>query len=304
MKAKRLVPVIIVAVLFSVCASMVFAEPSIPHSFYGTVLIDGEMAPVGTEVEARGEGVITGVPGNPVVTTEAGQYGSAGPLGEKLIVQGGIAAGAALTFYIDGEPADQTCEWYSGDYTRLDLTITTSLIPSIHLSQGWNLLSTPIALDQSCDTWGEFVAMGDGLDIDPESISYYFDSSAQIWGQVLADYPLKPCDAIYVKMASADTATIVPSSLPSIPSKGLYLGWNLVSLAALEDMGVIQAMASIYLVTGDLTGYSHVVSPATGQPGWVHDRDGVDNPLMLPAKGYWVFMVNEGTLAGFTFTPW
>jgi uncharacterized repeat protein (TIGR02543 family) len=186
-----------------------------------------------------------------------------------------------------------------GDY---EITAVFS-VWTLELSEGWNILSTPIALDSCCDTWGEFVALGDGLDVDPEAITYYYDGSTQLWGQVLAGYQLKPCDAIYVKMASADTAPIIPSSLPSGSSKPVYPGWNLVSLAALETMGVIEGMSSIYVVTGDLTGYSQVVSPPVDQPAWIYIRGGVDNPLMIPGKGYWVFMINGGTLAGFTFTP-
>jgi hypothetical protein len=304
MKAKGIVPVTAIAVLLSLWAGAVFAQPSIPHAFYGTVTIDGETAPIGTEVEARGDGVTTGIPGNPIVTTEVGQYGSADPMEDRLIVQGDIEDGAILMFYVNGLPTGQTAPWHSGDTTRLDLNLTTLRIPSLELSAGWNILSTPIALDSCCDTWGEFITLDGGLNIDPESVTYYFDGSAQLWGQVLAGYQLKPCDAIYIKMASADTVTVIPSSLPSVPSKELYPDWNIMSLAALESMGVVEALTSIYTVTGDLPGYSQVVSPPLGQPGWSHVRNGVDNPLMIPGKGYWVFMTNGGTLAGFTFTPW
>ena len=55
--------------------------------------------------------------------------------------------------------------------------------------------------------------------------------------------------------------------------------------------------------TGDLTGYSQVVSPPINQLGWIYIRDGEDNPLMRIGKGYWVFLINGGTLAGFSCTP-
>ena len=179
--------------------------------------------------------------------------------------------------------------------------LTTTIL--LELCEGWNILSTPIYLDESCDTWGEVRAFGDGLDIDTQAATYYFDGSIQMWGLVLDDYGLKPCDAIYVKMASADTVQVIPSSMPSMSSKELYAGWNLVSLASLESMGVIEALTSIYIVTPDLIGYSQVTSPPHCQPGWYYVRDGGDNPILLVGKGYWVFMINGGTLAGFTFTP-
>jgi len=109
-----------------------FAEatgPPLPHAFYGTLKMNDSDAPPSTTVEARGEGVIS-IAGNPIVTTEVGRYGSAGPLGAKLIVQGDIADGATITFWVqrptDVAPhqADQTAEWHSAEITELDLTVT------------------------------------------------------------------------------------------------------------------------------------------------------------------------------------
>jgi len=95
-----------------------------PHAFYGTVTINDDPAPVGTQVEARGEGVITRIEGNPVVTTEVGQYGSADPLGAKMIVWGDIPDGTTLTFYVNEVSTGQTLPWHSGDVTQLDLAVT------------------------------------------------------------------------------------------------------------------------------------------------------------------------------------
>jgi len=189
-------------------------------------------------------------------------------------------------------------------------------VAELHLCQGWNVISTPIALDPLMDTWGEFSA---GLDLDTQAISYYFDGLNQAWEQVLDGYQIKPCDAIYVKLASEDTASIVPSPLPSVSTKQLYTGWNLVSLAYLpweegapRGMKANEALVSVEEVTGGLTGYVVVVSPPLCQPAWVYTGGGIGDwdgeppapdGWMVIGKGYWVFMLNDGTLAGFTFTP-
>ena len=114
----------VLVVLFNMWATPVNAEvPALPHAFYGTVEIDGSPAPVGTQVEARGEGVILGLEGNPIVTTELGKYGGEGPLAPKLIVQGDITDGTTLIFYVNGVAAVPTEECHSGKVTELNLTV-------------------------------------------------------------------------------------------------------------------------------------------------------------------------------------
>jgi len=176
----------------------------------------------------------------------------------------------------------------------------------IDIGAGWRTFSTPIALHEDYDTWGSLVALG-GLDV---MVAYYFDGSSQNWGSVLADYPVDPCDAIYVKMALAGTVPIVPNpDFTGPPTKELYPEWNLVGLAAWDDMGVVEALISVYYVPGELLpwGYSQVVSPAINAPpainDWVYTRDGVGPPLVVIGRGIWVFMINGGTLAGFSSTP-
>ncbi len=79
--------------------------PPPPHAFFGEVIINGQPAPAGTVIEGRGEGIRLGIPGNPITTTVAGRYG--GPLLQepKLIVQGRVADGLALEFYVNGARA-------------------------------------------------------------------------------------------------------------------------------------------------------------------------------------------------------
>ncbi len=170
------------------------------------------------------------------------------------------------------------------------------------LCPGSNLLLTPITLDEQFDTWSEFVAMGDGLAIDPAAASFFFDAATQTWGLVTAEYLLKPGDAIYARMAAADASIIVSTAAPSIPFHKLFTGWNLVSLAVLQDILADQALASTHVVSANLIGYGQVVNSPNCQTAWIYPRDAVDAPLMAPGKGYWVCMLNPGVLAGFTFT--
>jgi len=125
MKLKTIAFALLVGLLVLV-ATPVYAQgvPPLPHAFYGTIEVNGGPAPAGTAVEVRGEGVEVGVGNNPIVTTTEGRYGSEEPLEPKLVVQGEIAEGAILTFYVDGVATGETTEWHSGEVTELDLAVT------------------------------------------------------------------------------------------------------------------------------------------------------------------------------------
>ena len=120
------------AFLLTFCVAPVYANDllPLPHAFCGTVTINGSPAPVNTSVEARGNGVITGVEGNPITVIEVGKYGSPEPLGQKLIVKGDISVGATITFYVNGASTSQTYPFDSGETTPLDLSVTIARPPT------------------------------------------------------------------------------------------------------------------------------------------------------------------------------
>jgi len=138
----RLLPRLIIALLICLMAIPVlaipvtpsWAQPVLPHAFYGSVTIDGTAAPIRAVVEARGTGVSTGIEGNPITVTETGKYGGPGGFDPKLVVQGDITDGTNLTFYVNNVTAQ--CydvqaggEWLdsypfkSGDVTVLNLKV-------------------------------------------------------------------------------------------------------------------------------------------------------------------------------------
>ena len=87
-------------------AEAVSIVPVIPHSFFGTVMVNGKPAPAGCVVTARVAGQAAGVcAGNPRISEALGWYAKAGMMEEKLYVQGNIVEGAPITFFVDGAPA-------------------------------------------------------------------------------------------------------------------------------------------------------------------------------------------------------
>ncbi|MBA7668529.1 hypothetical protein ES703_76641 [subsurface metagenome] len=122
---KKLTIFIVLALLLALGATPVYAQviPALPHAFYGSVTINGDQAPAGTKVEARGSGVITGK-GNPIETEVVGIYGTSNPYEQRLIVQGNIEEGEIITFYVDDVSTDQTFPFDSGEVKELPLSVT------------------------------------------------------------------------------------------------------------------------------------------------------------------------------------
>ncbi len=211
----------------------------------------------------------------------------------------GAAAGPAIATNPYNTPT-------TGDSVSANVDYIPWLIHT-ELASGWNIYSTPIALDSSCNT------IGDALDIWTADsgnfvIAYYFDSSAspQAFAEVTS---LTPLQAIYIQMSAASTIDVISNtSYTAPPSRIMYQGWNLIGLAELYNMDAEDALASAYYVAGaNNIGYSQVVSPGLGQTAWSATRRativGPSYETMVPCEGYWVYMVNQGNLGGFTSTP-
>ncbi|WP_152024092.1 hypothetical protein [Natronomonas moolapensis] len=101
-------------------------QPTVPASFYGEVLINGEPAPSGTTIEARIENDTRGT----ITVDPEGTYGGPAVGDQKLTVGGDVSdTGKEIAFYIDAEgfetgEANQTSTWEQGTITELNLTTT------------------------------------------------------------------------------------------------------------------------------------------------------------------------------------
>jgi len=131
--------------LLSVCLLVVLSvvpvsaqPPPLPHAFYGTVEINRQPAPVGAQVEGRGAEVQTGVPGNPLTVAAAGRYGGPGGFEPKLVVQGHVADGTPIEFYVNGVraqcavpggPWQDSYPFKTGSITELNLRVDEGATP-------------------------------------------------------------------------------------------------------------------------------------------------------------------------------
>ena len=172
---------------------------------------------------------------------------------------------------------------------------------------GWNTLSTPVQLIAAADTVQELIPSG-------MTIGYYYDGG---WQQITTDYTLSPCDAVYVKMSAVTYVLLkFDAGAFTTPSKDLAAGWNLISLAYLSSSGMtdLATVASVAKTAANLPGYSQLVSPSlnaaqtdlygTTRTSWAYAYGQSGGTYSCyPGLGYWVYMQNAATLAGFEITP-
>lgn len=114
---------VVMLMVISLSISMVEAQeggdpPSIPCSFYGSVTIDGEPAPIGTEITAKRDNKTCGN----ITVTEEGKYGTM-DVGRLGVAGGRADENKIILFYVDGAKADETGIWNSGGVNPLDLSV-------------------------------------------------------------------------------------------------------------------------------------------------------------------------------------
>jgi hypothetical protein len=209
---------------------------------------------------------------------------------------------------VDGTPVAKTPVYTFNDVSA-DHTIQVTFMEgspdyfSVQLGNGWNLFSTPILLG-SGHQYLENIFPSNSLD----NIEVILGWNGSAWFIPGYQYDLTPLYALYVKVDNSATAYVYPSESITIPpTRSLVKGWNLIGPAPdYQDGGFSERSIEDSLVTiyGDATnpGYLIVISPGVNQPGWSYVRDAMSVDL-LPYKGYWVFMENPETLAGFSTTP-
>jgi parallel beta-helix repeat protein len=208
-----------------------------------------------------------------------------------------VATGITYEPWLHKQYADVVAD--NASYQACDITLV----------QGWNTLSTPVKLISSADSINELIPSG-------MTIGYYYDATG--WHQITTGYVLNPCDAVYVKMSPEATYVYLKfdAGAWTMPSKDLDAGWNLIGLAYIDSSGkqVDYAVASVYRTADNLPGYAQVIAPSlidaqtdmygTAHASWSYSSGGsASGKEMFAGLGYWIYMQNAATLAGFTITP-
>jgi hypothetical protein len=180
------------------------------------------------------------------------------------------------------------------------------------LPQGWSMFSIPIYASNSlfyATSTGLGTSSQDGI-VDPAkvTIAYRFNASTQAWSQLVSTSTVLPLEGILINSSEAHVARLSVSTINTTPpTKALSAGWNLVGTASLlssANTAANEALISAFSTPSGLVGYNQVVSPSINSTAFAWTRGDTSSiPTLNRWKGYWVFMENADTMAGFSSTP-
>ncbi len=171
--------------------------------------------------------------------------------------------------------------------TSLILTVNTSLTGyDISLSEGWNLISLPLILEDPA-----IATVLTGITVDAV---YSYDAATVTWQSYAPGVPsdltlMTDGKAYWVQMSTAANLTILGRELPLPPAAppvyGVVGGWNCIGFKSIETM-----TASDYLsaITGQYTviyGFNAVTQTYVNVTG---DFD--------PGMGYWIAVTEAGNI--------
>jgi len=190
--------------------------------------------------------------------------------------------------------------YYAPGSAQISFTILeTGVIPpaqptAIPLSPGWNFVSTPKTLAAGSDTALIFA----GVDTAGHSILRY-DTPTGAWAALKPTDPVRPLEGYWIYAA---TATEIPltyaTASPQAPAtRTLTVGWNAFGFSDTEPATARDTLVSLGSAWSVLMGFdgesqTYETSIIRGGSG-----DHSDSGWMLPAKGYWLYMTGNGTLA-------
>ena len=164
---------------------------------------------------------------------------------------------------------------------------------TLHLKAGWNFISVPKRLDESCDTFSEL--FNTSLYPNISSILYY-DPIAGWSEKIGTDDHVNVLDGYWVYTTEAyDIPLTYRSGVLVPPTKELVGGaWNAIGFSATEPYTAEATLMSVdaYWVTAI---------------GWDADAQAFEDPIingvnsdsseMYPGEGYWLFVTESCTLA-------
>jgi PKD repeat protein len=164
---------------------------------------------------------------------------------------------------------------------------------SISLSPGWNFISTPKTL---ADNWNTAEKLFGSLPVAGHSV-FSFNPTMNQWVSLTATSVFKPFEPVWIY--SEHTAAIplhfAPDAMQIPPTTKLTKGWNTIGITSVSQISAHNALLSmkddwVYVIGYDATTQRYEQT--------IMNVPESHNSILVPGKGYWIYMSVEGELAG------
>jgi hypothetical protein len=180
----------------------------------------------------------------------------------------------------------------NGSFSLVEKNIMSEGVLS--LSPGWNFVSTPKALAAGNDTAAIFAGVASA-----GHSALRYDAPARTWVIMKADDQISPLEGYWIYAAEKTDVhlTYASASPQATPERALITGWNAIGFSDTEPAAAREALFSLGDAWWKLTGFN-TTTQAYEIP-IIQDGGGEysDARLMMPMKGYWLYMTENGTLA-------
>jgi len=185
-----------------------------------------------------------------------------------------------------------------GNNDTATVTILTLLTPAtMRLHKSWNFVSVPVKLAAGNNTFEHVFGM-----VNTSGHSIFFYDVKEGWTAVNSIEEVIPLRGYWIYSAETTLVNLTYDTYPlrTPPTKQLYKGWNAIGFSDTQTAATNSVLTSIEQSWAYLIGFDAAYQnyePAiinNAETGGVHDED----HLMLPMKGYWVYVTEDCELAG------
>lgn len=168
---------------------------------------------------------------------------------------------------------------------------------SILLYQGWNFVSVPKKLEIGKDTAGVVFS---GIDTGQRSILTY-NANTLAWETVSPNHVVTPLEGLWVFSNKQYVVPLHFAAVSPTPVRDMYKGWNTMGFSGLTPRSANQTLQSLGTAWSYVQGYNSLTQTSEivivrGSMDPVYS----DSRILYPSNGYWIYLVENGTLQGMT----
>ncbi|GAB6286767.1 MAG: hypothetical protein STSR0009_29700 [Methanoregula sp.] len=170
--------------------------------------------------------------------------------------------------------------------------------PAIHLSKGWNFVSTPKVLQPGNNTAMIFAK----VNTSGRSI-WLYNASIQQWTVMSSSSPVKPLDGIWIYSVNQTDVLLNFSTDPLAVAapKPVFTGWNAIGFAGQEPAPAWLALQNIETAWVRAIGYNATIQQYDNP---IANHDTSSSPYnqyreLTPTRGYWLLTNSNTSLYAF-----